>query len=341
MQDIVFFYPEGHQNHAKPGHPERPERVEAIKTSLINADLWDRYPKIPKNYPSEQVLKAIHRPAYLSLLNEACQNQRQIDFDTYITGDSCQLALNTAGGAVETAKEVWNNNAKRGFAFTRPPGHHATPDRAMGFCLLNNIALAAENLIQNENAHRIAIVDIDLHHGNGTQDIFWERGDVLYLSTHQYPHYPGTGRINEMGSGEGENTTINIPLPPYSGDAAFRAIMHEIILPLLDRFNPEMVLVSAGMDIHWMDPLGQLLISVNGYAETISALAHWADQHCEGKIALFLEGGYDIDAGAACALAATQALIGHPWQDPMGPSPSKEEDFWEIVVENAQMLWRI
>jgi len=200
MNDLAFFYPDGHQRHYEIGHPERPERVEAIKSALKEYGYWQAYPRLEPDKISEDVLWAIHTPEYLSALEEICERGMHFDADTYTTPASWDLALNSAGGAIAIARAVWSGEAQRGFALTRPPGHHATSQRAMGFCLLNNIALAAENLIQEEGARRLAIIDLDLHHGNGTQDIFFSRGDVFYLSTHQYPHYPGTGWLNETGT---------------------------------------------------------------------------------------------------------------------------------------------
>jgi acetoin utilization deacetylase AcuC-like enzyme len=209
----------------------------------------------------------------------------------------------------------------------------------MGFCLLNNIALAAEYLIQVKGAQRLAIVDLDLHHGNGTQDIFWRRSDVFFISVHQSPLYPGTGRLDEIGEGPGEGYTANFPLPPGSGDQAFRAFMQSLILPLLDRHEPEMLLVSFGFDPHWRDPLGHLLLSAEVYRELIGSLASWADRRCSGKIALFLEGGYDLEAGAACGQAGAAALLGLPWQDPLGPSPRMEVKSWQAVLQAARTHW--
>jgi acetoin utilization deacetylase AcuC-like enzyme len=231
--------------------------------------------------------------------------------------------------------------AIRGFALTRPPGHHAGPERGMGFCLLNNIAIAAEFLCQKQAARRIAIIDLDLHHGNGTQDIFWRRKDVFYFSTHQSPLYPGTGQVDEIGAGPGEGYTANFPLPPGTGDQGFLAIMESLILPLLDRFSPEIILVSAGFDSHWRDPFGHLQLSAAGYGKLISNLVNWADQHCAGRIAFFLEGGYDLEASAACAQALVSVVRQIPWQDPLGPTPLFEGKSWQIVARQAKDLWKI
>lgn len=209
----------------------------------------------------------------------------------------------------------------------------------MGFCLINNAAVAAEHLQQKFGVQKLAIIDLDLHHGNGTQDIFWRRGDVLYISTHQSPHYPGTGQLREIGSGAGEGVTANFPMPQMTGDMGFQAIMDEGILPLLDRFAPEILLVSYGFDTHWRDPLGNLLLSASGYAALIASLTRWADEHCEGRIMLVLEGGYDLQAAAACGVGVTAALLGEVWEDSLGLAPYPEGDGWRSMLAQAKAIW--
>jgi acetoin utilization deacetylase AcuC-like enzyme len=339
MHDLVFFYPENHAAHFENGHPERPERVESIRKALTEVEWWNRYPHLDPITPSIEVLSAVHEMNYLRTLEAACTKGRHLDMDTYTTPASWQLALNTAGGAIAVAEAVWKRVAKRGFALCRPPGHHATINRGMGFCLLNNVAIAVEYLQQQLGTQKLAIVDLDLHHGNGTQDIFWRRGDVLYISTHQSPHYPGTGQLVETGTGSGEGATANFPLPPMTGDVGFQVVMEEGILPILDRFAPEMVLVSYGFDTHWRDPLGNLLLSASGYASLIASLTGWADNHCEGRIMLVLEGGYDLEAAAACGVGVTAALLGETWKDSLGPAPYIEDEGWQAMLAQAKELW--
>lgn len=341
MENFVMFYPAGHEKHFEYGHPERPERVEAIKQKLEAKGIWEKTTKLDPIQIPESVLHKIHRADYLASLKKACESGQRIDMDTYITPDSWQLALNAAGGGIAVVKKVWNREAKRGFALCRPPGHHATPSHAMGFCLINNIAIATEYLFQNEGVDKIAIIDIDLHHGNGTQDIFWERGDTFFFSIHQYPLYPLSGTLEEMGAGPGANTTANFPLHPHAGDDARNTIVKEVILPLLDRFKPNMLLMSVGFDAHWKDPLGHQLASAGGYADVVSNLAAWADENCDGKIALFLEGGYDLEAGATSAAAISDALLGQSWNDPLGPSPIPEDNRWTSLVDKAKVLWSL
>jgi acetoin utilization deacetylase AcuC-like enzyme len=346
MEEIAFYYPQGHESHFELSHPERPERVETIRRALVAAGWWERYPQLTPQSLSTEQLTRVHDPAYLETLQALCQRGLHLDGDTYTTPDSWRLALNAAGGAVAAAYAVWTGSSRCALALTRPPGHHATRRRGMGFCLLNNAALAADYLLSPPlegaaNASKLAIVDLDLHHGNGTQDIFWQRGDVLYISTHQSPLYPGTGRLEEIGAGEGEGCTANFPFPPSTGDHAFSAVMQELILPLLDRFSPQMLLVSVGFDTHWRDPLGHLLLSAQGYGELIAQLSAWAEAHCEGKIALFLEGGYDLEAGAACVQAAVAALLEQPFEDPLGPAPYDESNAWRIMLRQAHQLWKL
>ncbi|GAB4521489.1 MAG: histone deacetylase [Anaerolineales bacterium] len=289
MEDLVYFYPDGHAAHAVQGHPERPERVETIRQGLEAAGLW-RAP-LPALTVPDEVLYAVHTAAYLKNLQSACAAGMWYDADTYLLPASWELALRTAGGACRVADAVWRREADKGFALCRPPGHHAGRQCAMGFCLLNNIALATEFLCQQHHASRLAIVDLDVHHGNGTQQIFWERGDVLYISLHQWPFYPGSGRAWERGGGDGLGATLNCPLPAGTGDEGALACLEKLILPALQRFAPQMVLVSAGFDAHWRDPLADFRFSAQGYYRLMQLLTGFCNQECKGRLAVMLEGG--------------------------------------------------
>jgi acetoin utilization deacetylase AcuC-like enzyme len=339
-QELVYFYTQGHANHYEKGHPENPERIEVIRSSLEKAGLWEDYTKLPPIFIQTDLIHAVHSPEYLNLLEMTCKRGGHLDPDTFTTTASWNLAHQAAGGAAAVASAVWEGKSRRGFALTRPPGHHAMRGQGMGFCLLNNIAIAAEYLIQKFKVDRLAIVDLDLHHGNGTQDIFWTRDEVLYISTHQAPFYPGTGGIDDIGSGEGEGWTVNFPLPPGSGDNAFHAIMDELILPILDIKEPQIILVSYGFDPHWMDPLGYLQLTAKGYGILIQKLCKWADDHCKGRVALVLEGGYDLDAGSACSLSVVSALLGKVHSDPY-PCPYPENSSWQLMVKRAHSIWKL
>jgi len=341
LYPIAYFYPQGHEAHYSWGHAERPERVEVIKRALIDAGLWQRSSQVQPEELPESLLSNVHSKNLLETIQIHSEREENIDADTYLTKDTWRLALAAAGGASALARTVWRREAEVGFALTRPPGHHATRGQAMGFCLLNNIALATESLIQTEYAKRLAIVDMDVHHGNGTQDIFWDRGDVFFISTHQSPLYPGTGQLTETGGKFAKDTKVNLPLPPFSGDKAFKVAYEEIIPAVLDRFNPEMILVSFGFDAHWKDPLANLLVSAKGYASAVRSLKNWAIKNCDGRIAVILEGGYDLAAAAACGLGVTQALLGDEISDPFGPAPLAETEDWIPVLSKAKEIWQV
>ncbi len=339
MDDFVFFYPEGHSAHFEKGHPERPERVEVIREALQTAGFWQAYPHLAPLALSQPVYQSVHQAEYLSLLQRACERGGHLDADTYVRPASWNLALNAAGGAAAVAGAVWRREARSGLALCRPPGHHAMRGQGMGFCLLNNVALAAENLIRAEGARRLAIVDIDLHHGNGTQDIFWARKDVFFISTHQVPLYPYTGGLEDLSAQAGAMYTMNVPMLAHSGDQAYTAAFDELVLPALEVYQPEMILVSYGFDAHWADPLGSLQLSAAGYAHVIQKLADFARQRCSGRIAVVLEGGYDLEAAQACTTAIVAALLDKPWTDPLGPSPYPETEDWKPVIRAARKLW--
>jgi len=353
MTSLVFYYPQGHQRHSETGHPERPERVEVVRRTLIEAVLWDQYSKVTPLVLPVEFLYSVHSPRYLGSLKAVCEAGDHLDEDTYTTCESWQLALNAAGGTAAVAEAVWRTeNISQGdqklcgFALSRPPGHHAERDRGMGFCLMNNIAIAAQFLISYplsgiNNAKRVAIVDLDLHHGNGTQNIFYDREDVLYISTHQSPLYPGTGSLTELGAGSGLGYTLNLPFPPGTGDNGYQTAMEEIILPKLEQFKPEIILVSAGFDPHWRDPLGHLQLSASGYGMLIKSLVGWADRYCQSRILLVMEGGYDLMATSACALASVNALLGLPFQDTVGPAPRPEGKSWQAVIRQAKEIWQV
>jgi len=348
MNKIAYFYPNGHEAHFKVGHPERPERIEVIRSGLKSAGYWEKAQLLDATQLPDDVLFNIHTPEYIYYLRSISKRGGQIDADTYTTPSSFKLAINAAMGAIAVAEDVWEKNDSlngnhylKGFALTRPPGHHATADMGMGFCLLNNISLVAEYLKQKENANRLAIVDLDLHHGNGTQQIFWERNDVFYISTHQYPWYPGTGNLDEIGSGKGEGYNANFPLPPGTGDSGFITIMEEFIIPILDYYQPEMILVSFGFDTHWRDPLGQLQLTGAGYGKLIKSLSDWADDNCSGKITLLLEGGYDLEAAKICSQSVVAALLNVEFVDYLGAAPCPEGRAWLSMVKNARMIWNV
>lgn len=309
--------------HAVAGHPERPQRFEHLAQAL-------------EDLPCERVdplevtqghLEAVHPPAYLARLQAAvAEAPTFLDPDTYVTPASWEAALQAVGGALAVTQAVLDGRAGVGFALVRPPGHHATPDRAMGFCLLNNIAIAAR-FAQSRGAERIMIVDFDVHHGNGTQAVFETDPSVLFLSTHQWGIYPGTGHWEETGRGEGAGTVINVPLPAGAGDRAVEQVCDMLLPVAAERFQPDLLLVSAGYDAHWRDPLAGLLWTERAYHLLGKRLASLAQKHCQGRLAFVLEGGYDPEALAAGVRATLRGALNIPEEHAsLGPPPYPEQD---------------
>lgn len=335
MESLTIYYPRGHQKHYLRGHPERPERVEVLKKGLEECGIWETSLQVDPLPASLELLTEVHSSEYLKLLERTSRQGQMLDPDTFATRDSWELALNAAGGALAVVDQVWDRRAASGFALTRPPGHHATRSRAMGFCLINNIAVAAEYLLRDKGAGKVAVIDLDLHHGNGTQEIFWERSEVCYTSIHQAPFYPGTGALYDTGENAGEGTTLNLPIPAMSGDTAYQTLMERIILPYLDRQAPEILLISFGFDMHWRDPLGSMQVSAGCIHGLISSLREWAQQNCDGRIAVILEGGYDLEAGRVCGQAVAAGLLDQPLEDDLGVSPHSEDTAWEETLRQA------
>jgi len=237
-----------------------------------------------------------------------------------MSAGSYQAALYAAGGLIRAVEAVMAGEVSSAFALVRPPGHHATSRQAKGFCLFNNIAIAARYALDKYKLERILIVDFDVHHGNGTQEAFYDNPQVMYISTHQYPFYPGTGSFEETGSGAAEGTNINIPLPAGCGDAEYLKVFEQIVVPTARRFNPQLILVSAGYDNHWADPLAMMEVSVTGFGQMAEIIKGLADELCGGRLALTLEGGYNLDALATSVKATLDVLLGNNVEDPLGQS---------------------
>jgi acetoin utilization deacetylase AcuC-like enzyme len=294
------------------GHPECADRLDAIMEAIAVSGLTDDLQSTMPTEAPEKALLAVHTSDLLwRIRHMSSYGGGQIDGDTYVTFDSWDAAVYAAGaamGAVDVAMRRGRNNA---FALVRPPGHHARPNQAMGFCLINNIAVAARHALNHYGLGRVAIVDYDVHHGNGTQDAFYDESRVLFISTHAAPFYPGTGAMAEVGTpGRAAGTTLNIPLPFGVGDTGYIKVFDELVIPALHRFKPELLLISAGYDSHWKDPLGPMALSTTGYALLTAKLLALADELCDGRVALILEGGYNLDVLGACSIAAMRLLLG-------------------------------
>ena len=318
-------------------HPEHPGRLRAIQARLEADGLVGRCRQIPAREATDEELGRVHVPEYVAAIDAtARQPFLQLDPDTYTSRDSALAARLAAGGLADLANLIADGRLENGFALLRPPGHHAEADRAMGFCLFNNVAVAARAVQASSAARRVLIVDWDLHHGNGTQHTFWEDPSVLYFSTHQFPFYPGTGAISELGDREGRGFTINVPWPAGCGDVEYLAVFDRILLPVAERFEPDLILVSAGFDAAEGDPLGSMRLSSAGYAAMTERLRRLAG----GRIALALEGGYDLEAISAAAAACVRTLLGDPAPpEPRGrPSPAASRVL-DAVTETTRPLW--
>jgi acetoin utilization deacetylase AcuC-like enzyme len=275
-------------------HPESPERLSRIYEMLEELGPSLNIREIPARNATQAEISAVHDPRYVShIASTAGRSETLLDPDTGACSDSWDAASRAVGGLLNLLDAVMAGGVRNGFALVRPPGHHAERRRAMGFCLFNNVALAARHALNEHGMERVAIVDWDLHHGNGTQNAFYDDARVLFVSAHQYPHYPGTGGIREVGQGPGEGFTVNIPLPPGIGDIEYATVFHAIVAPVLEAFRPQLILVSAGFDAHAKDPLGGLNLTEEGYEQMVQMLMHLAAEFCSDRLVLTLEGGYN------------------------------------------------
>jgi acetoin utilization deacetylase AcuC-like enzyme len=279
-----------------PGHPERAERIGCL-LELAGALDRSKYQIVTPRAALREEIESCHVKEYVDLVETTSQGNRYaLDGDTVTCRDSFGVGVLAVGGFLKLIDEIATGMLSNGFALVRPPGHHALPDRAMGFCLFNTVAIGARHVIARYGAKRVLIVDWDVHHGNGTQDAFYSDPSVLYVSTHQFPYYPGTGAVTEIGGAQGEGFTVNVPLPAGCADAEYVRVFQEIIIPIAGRYAPEWILVSAGFDPHRRDPLGGMGVTEAGFAAMASLLLEVAEKHAGGKVAFLLEGGYDLAA---------------------------------------------
>jgi acetoin utilization deacetylase AcuC-like enzyme len=318
-------------------HVERPERLTAV-LDLLARQSWAAQLQRPEPQPaSAEELLRVHDAAMLQRTRALCQaGGGNLDADTPVSKDSWEAALLAAGACAQAARAVARGDARGAYCLVRPPGHHATRGLAMGFCLLNNVALAAQRVLDLRSARRVAVFDHDVHHGNGTQDIFWTSPDVLYVSVHQWPLYPGTGRVQELGEGEGAGMTVNLPVKPGTGEAAYAQLMDEVVLPVAEQFGPDLWLVSAGYDSHAQDLLGSLELTSGFYATILDKLAE-----VQPRAVLALEGGYHLQAVARSAVSQLAWLCGQrtDWGEP----PRGDADVRPLVREARRALapyWR-
>lgn len=295
-----------------PGHPESPQRYQAVAQALKLSGLQARMKPVPSRPAEEAELRLCHGMGYLETARRDVDSGRDdlSTGDTSICPRSYEVAQHAAGGVLEAVDEVMNGRLKNAFCAVRPPGHHARPDQGMGFCLFNNVALGARRAIKKHGAAKVLIVDWDVHHGNGTQDIFYEDGSVLFVSTHQAPWYPYTGWAEETGRGKGAGLTLNYPFPGGAGFKEIGGVLENRALQEAVKFKPDLVMISAGFDSRIDDPLGKFRLTDEDFAALTRLLMKFADEHCEGRLVSVLEGGYHLDGLAKAVTAHVTALTG-------------------------------
>lgn len=293
------------------GHPESPNRLRAIMQQLELSGTLAQLTRIEPRMAEDEWITQVHTPAYLASLKQhaPASGRVSLDPDTSMSSGSLTAAYLAAGGALAAVDAMMAKQVDHVFCAVRPPGHHAEANRAMGFCLLNNVAIAARYAQKKHGLSRVLIVDWDVHHGNGTQHSFEDDPSVLFFSTHQFPHYPGTGRESEHGRGAGEGSTINVPMEAGGGDDEYRAVFHHVLVPAADEFKPELVIISAGFDAHKDDPLASMGLTEAGYADLTGIVAGIARRHAQGRILSSLEGGYNLEALAASVDAHVRGLL--------------------------------
>jgi acetoin utilization deacetylase AcuC-like enzyme len=337
--DLTIFTSDRFADHlTPPGHPERPERATVMQ--FVAAECRRRGAEVVEPAPAtDRELCRVHDRDYVSSLRETAGRAIALDPDTFTSPDSYDVACLAAGAAVDAVDHVLRTGG-RTFAMVRPPGHHAERHKAMGFCLFNNVAIGAAHA-RAQGVPRVAIVDFDVHHGNGTQAAFYDDPSVLFLSSHQYPYYPGSGDVADVGAGAGAGFTVNMPLEAGATDGDLALLYETIALPVLRQFRPDVMLVSAGFDAYENDPLGGMRLTVNGFAQLASMLVEVADECCDGKLVLVTEGGYDLP-GLAGSLRVVADALGGAVVDRSAPVPTaRARATIDAVVAEQRRFWRL
>jgi len=314
MQPVLVIDDERFTQHLElVPHLENAKRIRATHSVLQDPSLVGRWSEVEPRLASREELTLVHTADHIErVARSEGKPYTSFDMDTQASEKSYDVSRLGVGAVFALLDDIRNGKGKRGFAFIRPPGHHAEPDRAMGFCLFNNIALGARYLKEHYQDRKVMIVDMDVHHGNGTQAALYDRDDVLYVSLHQFPFYPGTGNFGEVGQGKGEGFTVNVPLGKGHGDMDFARIIYFLVNRLAQAYHPDMILVSCGFDLYLYDPLGEMRVTPDGYAIITFLLLEIAERVCNGRIAFIMEGGYSLNGIRECGLRVMQELCGLP-----------------------------
>ncbi|HDP70404.1 MAG TPA: histone deacetylase [Actinobacteria bacterium] len=328
------------------GHPEKPERLTITLSMLEEAGILPKLVRIKPRKASSNDLSTVHPISYIEKVKNLSANGGGfLDSDTVVSKDSYEAALFAAGAVVTAVDGLLKKEIDNAFCLVRPPGHHATASRGMGFCIFNNLAAGARHA-QSRGLSRILILDWDVHHGNGIQDIFYADSEVLYISLHQYPHYPGSGYLDQVGEGKGKGFTVNFPLKEGAGDELYLKIFDEFITPIISQFEPELIMVAAGYDGHFADPLATLNLTVSGYAKLTKRVVDIAKDICGGKLVVSLEGGYELKA-LSYAVASTLSEMGNlglQIEDPYG-SPTTPGQMDAGIIDKIKKVqkefWKI
>ena len=317
-------------------HPERPERLVAARAA-VSARSTLAWHTVEAREATLDELVRVHEPRYLEALEALRGKAGFLDADTYFGPRSVEAARKAAGGVVAMVDRMIDSDIPKGVALVRPPGHHARPGRAMGFCLLNSVAVAAEHA-RARGLGRVLVVDWDVHHGNGTQEMFWRRPDVLYASTHQFPFYPGTGAADDVGEGEGRGFTVNVPLSAGADDGVYRGAFERVLLPVAEEYGPDLILISAGFDASARDPLANMRLDAAAFGWMASALSALADRTAKGRIAMVLEGGYDLVALESCLASAIDGMAG---EGTFAPPCTPDHPDIARAARAAREAWRV
>jgi acetoin utilization deacetylase AcuC-like enzyme len=325
-------------------HVENSRRLVEAMSYLKETGIKEKLTSLPARPASLEEMQMVHAPEYISYVKtKAEKGGGWLDPDTVMSPKSYEVALYAAGGVLAAVEAVMRGEVDNAFALVRPPGHHAVQDRAMGFCIFNNVAIAAKFALSKLNLDRVLIADFDVHHGNGTQDVFYADAKVLYFSTHQYPFYPGTGWMDETGTGEGKGTTVNFPMAAGWGDEECLRAFNEVLVPVARRFQPDFILVSAGFDPHWADHLAMMKVTITGFAQMARILKELAAELCQGRLVFTLEGGYNLRVVACSIKAVFDVLLGNSKiDDPMGKaSMARKPEGFDEHIEAIKRIHQI